>query len=40
MRGLLPELERLKRLLPNPPPVLDEMIVLADECAAGTFVGD
>jgi hypothetical protein len=45
MRGVIPELRRLKRLVPNPPAVLDELEELADECADGVhvflvFVGD
>ena len=45
MRAVLPELHRLKQLTPSPPPVLDELEELAEECADGVhvflvFVGD
>jgi hypothetical protein len=45
MRSVIPEIQRLKKLTPNPPAVLDELEDLADLCANGihlylVFVGD
>jgi hypothetical protein len=45
MRAVIPEIERLKQLTPNPPEALDELAELAEECAHSVhvflvFVGD
>jgi hypothetical protein len=45
MRKVLPEIRLLKRLAPNPGPVLDELETLAEQCEEGVhiflvFVGD
>lgn len=45
MRAVIPELRKLKQLMPNAPPVLEELEELAHECADGVhvflvFVGD
>lgn len=45
MKAVLPELRRLKQLVPNPPAVLIDVEELAEQCAEGVhvflvFVGD